>query len=215
LNYFDSNNLVWEEDGGSYLMDLPESQWKLVHKLDLNMFYDDGEGYVDLGLDNVYSFNDDGKLVADVSKNWLAIDGQTIAYYHMDTVDNGDDDWSISGYVPAFLNGERVNLILVFDNENPNGYIAGADTDYSKTGDTQTVAKSLEEVGAGDKLEFICDYYTYDGEYQDSYILGDEITLGDKVTISNTVVGDGEVRLMYCFTDIYNQEYWTEAIVQK
>ncbi|MBP8594610.1 MAG: peptidase C11 [Ruminococcus sp.] len=215
LNYFDANNLVWEEDGGSYLMDLPESQWKLVHKLDLNMFYDDGEGYVDLGLDNVYSFNDDGKLVADVSKNWLAIDGQTIAYYHMDTVDNGDDDWSISGYVPAFLNGERVNLILVFDNENPNGYIAGADTDYSKTGDTQTVAKSLEEVGAGDKLEFICDYYTYDGEYQDSYILGDEITLGDKVTISNTDVGDGEVRLMYCFTDIYNQEYWTEAIVQK
>ena len=214
LNYFDANNLVWEEDGDSYLMDLPESQWKLVHKLDLNMFYDDGEGYVDLGLDNVYSFDDNGKLAADVSKNWLAIDGQTIAYYHMDTVDNGDDDWSITGYVPAFLNGERVNLILVFDNEEPNGYIAGADTDYSKTGDTQTVAKSLEEVKAGDKLEFICDYYTYDGEYQDSYILGDEITLGDKVTISNTDVGSGQVRLMYCFTDIYNQEYWTEAIVK-
>ena len=63
--YFDVNNLTWEEQNGTYTMSLPESQWELVHKLDLNMFYDDGSGYIDLGLDNIYSFDDDGKLIAD------------------------------------------------------------------------------------------------------------------------------------------------------
>ena len=32
-----------------------------------NMFYDDGEGYIDLGLDNIYSF-DNGNLVADTER---------------------------------------------------------------------------------------------------------------------------------------------------
>ena len=30
--------------------------------------------------------------------------------------------------------------------------------------------------------------------------------------ISNTYVGDGEVKLTYRFTDIYGQNYWTPAI---
>ena len=42
LNYFDISNLVWTQNGNEYKMDLPENQWELVHKLDLNMFYDDG-----------------------------------------------------------------------------------------------------------------------------------------------------------------------------
>ena len=63
--YFDVNNLVWEEKDGKYIMSLPESQWELVHGIDLNMFYDDGTGYIDLGLDNIYSFDENNDLVAD------------------------------------------------------------------------------------------------------------------------------------------------------
>lgn len=212
MNYFDPTNLVWNEENGEYKMSLPEEQWGLVHTLDLNMFYDDGAGYVDLGLDNVYTFDDDGNLIADTAKNWISINGQPVAYYHTDTMENGDD-YTISGYVPALLNGERVNLILVFDQDNPKGYIAGATTDYIG-GETDTVAKSMTELENGDKLDFICDYCTYDGEYQDSYILGDTLTVSDNMRISNTDVGDGNIKIMYCFTDIYNQEYWTEAIVK-
>ena len=210
--YFDVSNLVWEENNGTYTMSLPESQWELVHKLDLNMFYDDGSGYVDLGLDNIYSFDDDGNLVADTDKNWLSINGQPVAYYHTDTIENGDE-YTIRGYVPAMLNDDRVNLIIVFDNENPNGYIAGASTDYVG-GETDTVAKSMTELNVGDKLDFLCDFYSYDMEYQDSYYLGDTITVTSDMTISNTDVGSGDVHLMYRFTDIYNQEYWTEAIIK-
>lgn len=210
--YFDVNNLVWEENNGTYTMSLPESQWEMVHKLDLNMFYDDGTGYIDLGLDNIYSFDDDGKLVADTEKNWVSIDGNVVAYYHTDTIENGDD-YSIRGYVPAMLNGDRVNLIIVFDNDNPKGYIAGATTDYVG-GETETVAKSMTEIQNGDKLDFICDYYDYDMNYQDSYFIGDSVTYHDGMKISNTDVGSGKAYMMYKFTDIYNQEYWTPAIVK-
>ena len=191
-------------------MSLPESQWELVHKIDMNMFYDDGNGYIDLGLDNIYDFDKDGNLIPDTDRNWLAINDQPVAYYHIDTTEIGDD-YTISGYVPAMLNGDRVNLILVFDNENPNGYIAGASTDYVN-GETDTVPKSLTEINVGDKLDFICDFYAYNGEYQDSYYLSEPVTVSDNMTISNVDVGDGEVKLMYRFTDIYNQEYWSEAI---
>ena len=36
----------------------------------------------------------------------------------------------------------------------------------------------------------------------------------DNMVISNTEVGDGAVKLMYRFTDIYDQQYWTPAITK-
>ncbi|MDE6091638.1 MAG: peptidase C11, partial [Ruminococcus sp.] len=210
-NFLDATTLLWHQTEHAYFMSLPESQWGLVHKIDLNMFYDDGSGYIDLGLDNVYDFDSDGNLIPDTERNWLAINGQPVAYYHTDTTEY-DDDYTITGYVPAMLNGDRVNLIIVFDNENPNGYIAGASTDYVN-GETDTVPKSLTELNTGDTLDFICDFYSYNGEYQDSYYLSDTVTVTDNMTISNVDVGDREVKLMYRFTDIYNQAYWSEAII--
>lgn len=212
LNYFDANNLYWTEQNGQYVMKLTEDQWKLVHRLDKNVFYDDGQGYIDLGLDNVYDFDSDGNLIADTARDWLAVNGQVVAYYHTDTIEKGDD-YTISGYIPALLNGDRVKLMLVFDQAHPNGYIVGAESDY-RDGETETVSKSMTELNKGDTLDFVCDYYDYDGNYQDSYMLGDRITVSDEMVISNVNVGDGAIKIMYCFTDMYNKEYWTEAIMQ-
>lgn len=210
-NYFDASNLVWEQNNGEYTMSLPETQWEMVHALDKNMFYDDGEGFVDLGIDNTFSFDDNGDLIADTDRNWVAVNGQPVAYYHTDSVKNADGSYTDMGYVPAMLNGSRVNLILVF--EGKNAYIAGADANYAN-GETDTAAKSLTELQQGDKLDFICDFYTYDMQYKDSYYLGEQMTVGDDMRITNADVGSGRVRIAYRFTDMYNQEYWTPAIEQ-
>ena len=211
LNYFDGSKLSWNTaEDGSYTLDLPESQWKLVHRLDRNVFFDDGEGYIDLGMDNTYRFDEDGVLIADTEKTWRAINNQPVAYYHTDTTENGDQ-WTMSGYVPALLNGERVNLIIVCDNENPDGYIAGATTDYV-SGETETVAKSMTELEVGDTLDFVCDYYTYDGDYIDSYYLGETMTVTENMVVSDVIIDDNPLKITYCFTDIYNQEHWTDAI---
>ncbi len=209
-NSFDGSALTWDvADDGTATMTLSDEQWDLVHALDLNMFYDDGSGYVDLGLDNIYSFDDNGALVASTDRTWLAINDQPVAYYHTDTVDDGEN-YTITGYVPVLLNGERANLFLTFDNEKPHGYIAGAQSVYDD--ETEAVAKNLVELNAGDTLDFLCDYYSYSGDYQDSYKLGEQMTVTDNMEISNVDVGKGAVRLAYRFTDIYDQEYWSETL---
>ena len=212
-NYFDASALVWNKnEKGERVLELSEKQWSLVHSLELNMFYDDGEGYVDLGFDNVFEFDEKGRLIGDTDRTWLAINGQPVAYYYEDTVDDGVN-YTITGRVPVLLNGERANLILVFDNENPYGYIAGARTEYVE-GETETVAKGMEELQVGDTLDFICDYYSYDGEFIDSYFLGEQMTVTAGMLISNVDVGEGDVKVTYRFTDIYNQQYWTPAFTQ-
>ncbi len=49
--------------------------------------------------------------------------------------------------------------------------------------------------------------------YQDSYMIGDQVTVTDNLTISNTSVGKGSCHILYRFSDIYNQNYWSEPIV--
>lgn len=211
-NQFDATALTWQtNDTGEYYISLPEEQWDMVSSIDLNVFYDDGSGYVDMGLDNVYSIDNDGNLVADVDGTWLSINDQPVAYYHIDTVDDGDN-YTITGYVPALLNGQRVKLMLEFDNDNPYGVILGADPDYDEESETATQARGLIELAEGDTLDFLCDYYSYDGTFDDSYYLGEQMTVTDEMTISNTYLGDGSEIALYKFTDMYNQAYWTEAV---
>ena len=212
-NQFDPSALVFNTDEeGRHLLTLSDQQWQLVKRLDLNMFYDDGEGYIDLGLDNAYEVTDDGALIGDTDRTWLSIDGNVVAYYHLDTVEDGDE-YTITGYVPAMLNGERCELILVFDNEQPYGYIAGARYDYHG-GETDTEAKNLTEVTEGDVIDFLCDFYSYSGEYQDSYYLGEQYVLSADPEISNIDLGSGKVLAMYKFTDIYGQTWFTPALEQ-
>ena len=164
-----------------------------------------------MGLDNLYSIDDNGNLIADVDGTWLSINNQPVAYYHTDTVEEGGDAYTITGYVPAMLNGERVKLILIFDDENPLGYIAGADLNYDPSV-TETQARGLVELQAGDTLEFLCDYYGYDGSYLDSYYLGEPMSVTDNMQISNTILDSGYVA-MYKFTDIYNNSFWSDRLI--
>ncbi len=209
-NLFDSSALVWEKKGRNNVISLTEDQWSLVHSIEMNMFYDDGEGYVDLGLDNLFDFDEDGALIGETDKTWLSINDQPVAYYYLDTVEIGDE-YTITGRVPVYLNDERAELILVFDNEHPYGYIAGARSVYTEN-ETETVAKSYEALQIGDTIDFICDFYSYDGTYLDSYLLGERMTYSDNMKISNTKVGDGKVKVLYRFTDIYHQQYWTPVL---
>ena len=212
-NHFDGGQLYWTDDNGQPEIRLTNDQWGLVQSVDANVFYDDGEGYVDLGRDLIFDFDEDGNLVPDnAGEVWISINDQPVAYYHLDTVDDGEN-YTITGRVPCKLNDVYVNLILVFDNEHPHGYIAGAVYDY-RDGETETVAKSLTELTPGDTIDFLCDYYSYDGDYQATYMLGEQQVYSEDMKIHDTVLGDGKALLTYRFTDIYYQEYWSETLVR-
>ena len=197
--------LVWTGDR----ITLSESQWAEVEDIALNVFVDDGEGYIDLGLDNLFTI-DGNDLVYDFDNTWISIDGQPVAYYYLGTVENGEEEYLISGYIPALLNGQRVKLMLNFDHNQPYGYLAGAELVYTDA-EIDVQAKNLIQVGAGDQLQFLCDYYDYEGNYKDSYFLGDPITLGEEVEIANTPIGGTRTLATWKLTDIYQQPYWTPS----
>ena len=106
------------------------------------------------------------------------------------------------------LNGVRVDLILVFDQDNENGYLAGARSVYVN-GETDTVAKNLTEINPGDTLVFLADCYDSDMNFHDSYQFGNPVTIGDEAVISNRYLPDASSAVItYRFTDLYNQPHW-------
>lgn len=211
-NHFDASALYWtQNDQGEPVISLADDQWDLIQSADRNLFYDDGDGYIDLGLDNTFSFDEDGNLVADTEKIWIHIDGQPVAYYHLETVEDEDGNDITTGRVPALLNGQRVNLILVFDKNNPSGTITGAQPDYDAD-ETETIARGLLELNDGDQLDFLCDYYSYNGELKDSYLFGETLTVAGTPEVSDLYLGDDATLILYRFTDMYQQHYWTEVL---
>ncbi|MEX1307643.1 MAG: peptidase C11, partial [Eubacteriales bacterium] len=207
-NHLDSDQLVLTEKDGGYVLSLTDDEWDMVQTLELNVFLDDGEGYIDLGLDNIFEFDDDGDLIMDYDGTWLALDRQIVAYYMISEEWSGDN-YTITGYVPAELNGEEVQIILSFTNDVPYGEVLGARTVY----DDGSVAKGLTQLVDGDVLDFICYFYNYDETYDDSYYFGDPLTVSGEIEISNVSVGDDPVLFTYLLTDIYNNTYWLPAMM--
>jgi hypothetical protein len=177
-----------------------------VQTVELNLFADDGAGYIDLGLDNVFAFDGDSLLLSQ-DGTWLTLNGELVAYYLVSDTENPDGSWTSIGRIPALLNGELVNLQVIFNDENPYGAVTGAYPFY-ENGETEQSPKGLVPILPGDRLEFVCDYYGYDGSYQSSYKLGTGFTVTDNalelvnLPVTNTLVPS------FRFTDIYGNHYW-------
>jgi hypothetical protein len=210
-NQFDPSALRITEKDGQWVLALSQAQWDLVQFMEMNVFVDDGEGFIDLGLDNVYEYNDEGALVMEYDGTWLALNGNIVSYY-LETDDHYGDTYTIRGRVPAILNDQMVDIIVVFNDENPYGEVLGAQKRYDPETQTETVAKGLIDIVSGDRIDFLCDYYTYEGEYRDTYFLGDQYVATGTWEIENLPVGDLPYQMTYRITDIYGNRFWTPSV---
>lgn len=207
----DAEKLVFKQADGNWALDLTPEQWALVTGVDQNVFYDNGAGYVDLGLDNIFSFDDLGRLVADMDGTWLAINGQPVPYYHETSQYLDNNGWIITGRVPAQVNGVRMDLLIVFDNEHEDGYVAGARAVY--TDETETVAKAVDALEQGAEIVFLADLYDYNQNYTASYVFGKSVTVDGELQVSSVYLPDKSKALVtYRITDIYQQAYWTPVV---
>ena len=105
-----------------------------------------------------------------------------------------DDAGAVSASELEFLENYLTNISeeLEFD-------VVGVITDYGYDEESLTVEAD--------------DFYDYNGNYRDSYKIGNPLVLGDEVEIANTPVGTLEnCRVTFCFTDLYQQKYWTPTL---
>lgn len=209
-NHVDTSKLVFEQDDdGKYKLDIDDDTWNLINDVRLKKFYDDGEGYLELSKDNDYEWDGD-KLVAQTDRNWVTINGQSVAYYYIGTEEYSNDKYQITGRVPCLINGVKSNLIVIYSNEFPKGNVVGATTDTNIT----TVPKNMTHVNSGDKIDFITDYYSNSGKYLNTYKLGNQISVTSALKVSNALPGNGKQKILYKFTDVYNQPHYSKPIIK-
>lgn len=208
--------LYLDEKGDGFVLSLSDDQWDLITYIELQVLIDDGEGMIDLGGDNVYEIDDDGDLVVDFDYTWVALDGQVVPFYAEEEGERSDGTWYTYGYTPATLvhnsdgSEEDIEILIYWDEQHNGGYVAG----YRKnTGDGPgAYARNLSQFENGDELYFICDYYTYDGDYDDSYYFGEALTVRGDIEVSYEEVGEYTTWVYYYVKDIYQNEYYTETI---
>ena len=252
-NRFDAANLIWTTENGRKLMKLSSEQWEQVHSMQLNVFYkDDDGGFINLGLDNQYSFTKDGALLGEYDCTWVAIgtvtdEGDTdsvqpVMFNYQDAVLEGNT-LTTTGTVPVLLNGELANLVVVFTDDvrtgtNLDAFVVGVRYDYGKLEldeEATSAEAKIAELQDGDKIQFVADYYDANGEFSDTYEIGDPITYklfnaADKYDEEgferasfepdgNLIVGYTDMsssadRLIatLMFTDIYDNEHWSAPL---
>ncbi len=204
--------LIIEERGEDYVLSLSEEEWEEIRDIELQVLLDDGEGYIDLGSDHMYAFNEAGELIVEFDYTWVALDGEIVPFYAEEEHYGEDGSWYSYGYVPAYLNeSEYVEIMVRWDNVEPEAYVEGY-RKYSETG--VPAGKGLFDLKQGDQLTWIFDYYSYDWEYVDFFVDEESLIVGREAPkVSYEYVGDLDAVAYFVLRDYYNNVFETEAVV--
>lgn len=166
------------------------------------------EYYIMLGESSDVEIAEDGTIVTEFDGVWPGINGDFVCLYEIGRTGGG-----IKYAIPAVLNGEDVDIIVVFDEANPDGRIIGA---RPLSGETGMAAKNMHKINKGDRLKFLY-YAEYFGEDEsmelEEWYEGEEFTVGDKLELEWLEVNPGEVYLYgFYLIDVQQNEYYTDFV---
>ena len=208
-NRLDPARITITDKNGVPTLVLTDAEWGLIETAALNIFVDDGQGFIDLGYDNYLEYDQNDDLILGFDGTWLCLDGHVAAFYMTEAGEDGT-----YGRIPAKItrNGEEMLMnIMVFIDQDGDAEVLGADPLYA--GETETQAKGSIPLEKGDKIQLLCDYYTYDNAYEGSYTLGKAFTAGSSIIVDYRAISNDDVSVSYRLTDIYGNVYWTPAYI--
>ncbi len=215
-SYVDSDELEITEKGDGYVLQLSEDDWELVTDIDMEVYVDDGEGHLALGWDDSYEFDDDGDLIVDFNYQWMALNGMYVPYYFFEQGEYTDGTSYSLGYAAATLNDEKdIRIWVIYDWEENTLDVLGYTPDINYEDGFSVASKGYKDFKDGDRIDFYFDYYDYDGEYQDGFMLDDNYIIysdSEGLTASYEDIGELDTQICFHLTDIYGNEYWTEAL---
>ena len=216
----DNEKLQYAERNGQTVLVLDEDTWKEINRLELNVWVDDGAGYIDLGQDNIFEFDDEGTLIVDYDGRWVCLDGQPVAYYMLSDEYESDDEYTTTGFVPAEVTHnvydedgntvgqvtEDMHILIEYSDDEPDGIILGGQIVYE---DEDVETKGLYKFEDGDQINFVCDYYDYKGNFEHAYYMSEPITVDGELEVGVYQIEGQRLLYSYVLTDTYNAKHWT------
>lgn len=205
-----------EESEEGYVLPISDEQWNRIANISMSVMLKDEDGFIDLGQDDIYEFDEDGNLIIDYDYYWVALNGIIVPYYYTDSENYEDGTWYSYGYVPAVLTKKGsseetdIDIMLYFDETHEEGYVTGYR--YYSEEDTLMYPRYLRSFEKGDQLRFVCDYYKDNGEFDASYYLEDTLTVDGEITVSYEAVEEYTTWVYFTIKDLYQNEYYTETV---
>ena len=211
--------MVWTDKSGAKVLEADGKQWKLIQKVELSMFYDDGSGYIDLGLDNLYSLIKTAIRRRKMGRHVVCLKRPDCPITSATAVSDGNN-YSITGRIPALLDGNQlVNIILRFTNEDPTARSSASARFTAATLRQRFSERSRRSTtlpgrrNARLHLRLLWQLRRY--LVNDKLCFGSQMTLSasEKITVSNVAVsGTDACNATYRLTDVYNNYFWTPSL---
>lgn len=198
----------------AYTVTLTEEQLDYLGKVEANLMMDlsepDFECYVELGyVQDVVVDWGRGKIYGMFDGTWATLDGQMVCMY-----DQIANERYVRSLIPVTVNGDAYYLLVVFDEENPEGVVVGYTEGYTEAGQP---ARGYTELERGDVVvpQYELIYWDENNEQQSEPFEGDPITVGADGTISfghEPVEADANYSYGFCLNDIYGDYSYTQFI---
>ena len=208
-NMLDSSELILSEKNGKQVLSLSQADWEEVQSLGLNVWVKDNDGYIDLGIDDIYEFDEDGDLKIEYDGKWMTLNDHVLAVYKLSSEWVNDTDYTITYYTPALVNGDEAHIILEYSSQNELGAVLGYEKLYPTLVDSKMIPFE-----AGDKIELICDHYDNKGKFNNRYLLGDAFTLDEDITLElgDATLSNSDILFGYQLIDSFGAERYTPMV---
>ncbi len=198
--------LTLSEKDMSYLSYVEGSLW-------MDISDEDGEFYIDLGyLQNAFIDWENNTIYSMFDGTWPCLEGQLIPMY-----DQSVTEKSRRSLLSVMVNDLSCYLIIVFDEQSPEGRITGYSEGYDENGIAVRGTTALE-VGDVVYPEYPLYYYEDpdDDQLSVTYFLGDPIVV-DEDGLSfqyESLAEDGEIKYWFSFflNDIFGDFQESEGI---
>ena len=150
FSYFAQETPAIDEDG-NFTVQLTEEElkntrnvyftlWEKEEELEPGIFY-----YVELAETAELSIQEDGTVTTQFDGTWTTLNGNWVCMYEIDRTDT-----QVRYAVPAYVNDLDADIIVVYDEQNPEGKVAGA----RLAGETENnmSSKQMIEIVPGDEI---------------------------------------------------------------
>ncbi len=203
---------VEQSESGDYFITLSKEEMDNLTDIKFTVWepvLDKKDYYYMIGVKDDVDIGEDGTIKTKFEGIWPGVDGQFVCLYQI-----GEDGNEKTYAIPAKLNGNDVNIIVVYSDKYKDGKILGARR--IAQGDNDMAQKGLVPIKDGDTVAF-CYFSQYlgqdPGKEKYEWYVGEDFKVSSELKLERYQANEGDVYLYgFMLTDTQRNEYYSDFI---